>query len=132
VSSDGIVVGDEPLVDGMRISVRLRRDFTVTDSQLLLAAARRTYGELHPDGSADDATMMVTCAADAIFVILEQAGLLGDVVDERLADRASDGLALGGWRAQVTVDELDPLRPGRDCFQTGDVFALPSTAADES
>jgi hypothetical protein len=130
VSSDIRVVGDDPLVDGMRISVRLRRDFTVTDAERLLAAARRAYLDLHPGASADDAALVVTCAADALFEILEHAGLLGDPVDDRLADRASDGLALGGWRAQVTVNEPDPLLPGRDCLRTGDVFALPAGAVE--
>ena len=111
--------------------MRLRRDFTVTDAERLLAAARRTYGERHPDASADDAAAVVTCAADALYIILELAGLIGDGVDGRLADLVSEGLALGGWRAQVTVNEPDPLLPGRDCFRIDDVFALPITGADE-
>jgi hypothetical protein len=35
------VIGDDPLVDGMTLSVRLRHDFTVTDTGRLLATARR-------------------------------------------------------------------------------------------
>jgi hypothetical protein len=41
----------------------------------------------------------VTCATDALFVILEHAGLLGDAASDRLSDHAADGLAIGGWRA---------------------------------
>ena len=122
------MVGDEPLVNGMALSVRLRRDFTVTDADRLLAAARRLYRELHPGTSVDEAAGMVTCAADALFVILEHAGVLGDATDSRLADRAADGLGTGGWRAHVVVGEPAPLPPGprADCLRGDDVFALPS------
>jgi hypothetical protein len=34
--------------------------------------------------SAEDACAMVSCAADALFVILEHAGLLGEDTDSRL------------------------------------------------
>jgi hypothetical protein len=53
--SDVQVVGDGPLVDGMSISVRLRRDFTVTDAGRLLIAGRRMFRELHPGASPADA-----------------------------------------------------------------------------
>jgi hypothetical protein len=72
--------------------------------------------------------VIVTCAADALYVVLEHAGLLGDVVDGRLAHYESDGLAMAGWRAETTVNEPNPLRPGRDCLRTEDVFALPPRA----
>ena len=84
----------------MALSLRLRRDFTVTDADRLLTAARRIYRELNPDTSADEASGTVTCAADALFVILEHAGLLGDAADSRLSSHAADGLAGGGWRAR--------------------------------
>jgi hypothetical protein len=69
---------------------------------------------------------MVSCAADALFVVLEHAGLLGDVAENLLAGYASDGLEVGGWRAQVVPNEPWPLSPGprQDCLR-GDVFALP-------
>jgi hypothetical protein len=123
---DDAVIGDDPLANGMALSVRLRRDFTVTDADRLRATARRIYRELHPDTSADEACEMVMCAADALFVVLEQAGLLGDATDSRLAGHAADGLAVGGWRAQVVINEPDPLSPGprSNCLR-GDVFALP-------
>ena len=125
------MVGDDPLVDGMSISVRMRRDFTVTNAARFLAAARRAYRELHPDADANEANTMVMCAADAVFTVLEHAGLLGHTVEDRLARGVPDGLALGGRRAQFTVNEPDPLPPGYDCFRTGDVFALPTTDVDE-
>lgn len=126
VRDDG-VTGDGPLVDGMRLSVRLRRDFTVTDADGLLAAARRTYCELNPGTSAAEANDVVVCAADALFVILEQAGLLGRAADDRLAGHASNGLATGGWRAQIVLDEPHPLAPRQqsECLRGDDVFALP-------
>jgi hypothetical protein len=96
VGDVGQLVGNAPLVDGRVISVRLRRDFTITNADRLLAAARRMYLELHPGASAEDAAAMVSCSADALFVILERAGLLGDVVDGRLAEHESEGLAVGG------------------------------------
>ncbi|MEU8117754.1 hypothetical protein AB0C21_03490 [Spirillospora sp. NPDC049024] len=122
------VVGDDPLADGMALSVRLRRDFTVTDADRLLTVARRIYRQLHPDTSAAEASSMVTGAADALFVILEHAGLLGDLADSRLLDHAADGLAVGGWRAQIVINEPAPLSPDprSDCLRGDEVFALPS------
>ncbi|MCW6011023.1 hypothetical protein K1W54_41740 [Micromonospora sp. CPCC 205371] len=123
---DDYVIGNDPLADGMSLSIRLRRDFTVTDADRLLIAARRIYLELNPDMSAGEASAMVTCAADALFVIVEHAGLLGDATDNRLADRAADGLAVEGWRAEAVMNEPEPLAPGprSNCLR-GDVFALP-------
>ncbi|GIE89267.1 hypothetical protein [Actinoplanes regularis] len=128
--TDGIA-GAEPLVDGMNLSVRLRRDFTVTDAGRLLAAARRIHQELEPGASAEDAAEMVSCAADALFVVLEHAGLLGDAVDDRFTAYAGDGLAIGGWRAEVVTDEPWPLspQPRGDCLRSDDVFALPAEAS---
>ncbi len=110
----------------MRLSLRLRRDFTVTDADRLLAAARRAYRQLNPGTSAREAEGMVTGAADALFVILEQAGLLGDTIDDRLAAHAVDGLALGGWRARVVLNEPFPLAPGprSNCLRGDEVFAV--------
>jgi hypothetical protein len=72
VSEVGAVVGDEPLVDGMNISVRIRT-VTVTDADRRLAEARHMYRELHQGTSADTAAVMVTCAADALYMVLEHA-----------------------------------------------------------
>jgi hypothetical protein len=118
VTVEGEVIGDEPLADGMKISVRMRRDFTVDDAGRLLAAARRIYGEAHPSTSEEEVHALIACGADAIFTILEHAGVLGDATDERLAPWELDGLSIGGQRAQVTVDEPDPLPSGWDCFHT--------------
>ena len=111
----------------MKLSVRLRRDFTVTDAGRLLAAARRMYQELNPGSSADDAEAMVSFAADAFYVILDHAGLIGDAVDERLIAYRGDGLDVGGWRAEVVADDPWPLSPGllSNCVGPDDVFALP-------
>lgn len=126
MSSDDCTIGDDPLVDGMALSLRLRRDFTVTDADRLLLTARRIYRELNPDTSADEANGAVTCAADALFVILEHVGLLGDEADDRLSRHTTDELAIGGWRAQIVLGEPAPLSPAprSDCLR-GDVFALP-------
>jgi hypothetical protein len=127
MARDRAVAGNDPLVDGMRLSVRFRRDFTVTDADGLLADARRTYRELNPGTSATEVDQLVACAADALFVILEHAGLLGSAADDRLAGHASNGLATGGWRAQVVLDEPHPLAPEQlgDCLRSDDIFALP-------
>lgn len=119
------VTGDEPLVNGMRIALRLRRDFVVTDAEQLLAAARRAHRQLNPGTTEQDAAEAVTCAADAVFTLLEQAGLLGNAMDTTLTAYETEGLALGGWRAQVTFDDPRPLPPGPDCFNDRDVYALP-------
>jgi hypothetical protein len=129
--SDGEVAGDGLLVDGVSISVRLRRDFTVTDAGRLLAAGRRMFRELHPFASAAEAAAMVTCAADALFMVIEHAGLIGDLVDDRLAGHESDGLAVAGWRAQITVNEPSPLPVGPDCLRAADLFALPAAGDNE-
>jgi hypothetical protein len=126
------VIGDDPLVDGMNLSVRLRQDFTVTDAGRLLAAARRIYRDLNPGTTADEAQAMVSCAADALFVILEHAGIIGEAFDDRLADYAAEGLEAGGNRAEVVPNEPWPLSsPRGDCLRTGDVFALPPDAIDD-
>lgn len=118
--------GDEPLANGMQIAVRIRHDFTVTDADRLLAAARRSYLELNPQASEADAAAAVTSAADAIFMILEHDGLIGDPPARGHADRQPDGLQPAGWRAQVTIGDPDPLPAGPDCLNADrDVFALP-------
>jgi hypothetical protein len=121
-------IGNDPLANGMAMSVRLRRDFTVTDADRLLTTARRIYRELK-DTSADEASGTVTSAADALFIILEHAGVLGDLTDSRLAAHAVDGLEAGGWRARVVINEPHPLRPGprSNCLRGDEVFMVPSS-----
>nr|BFE58059.1 hypothetical protein GCM10020063_025850 [Dactylosporangium thailandense] len=125
-------MGDDPLVNGTNLSLRLRRDFTVADADRLLATARRAYRDLNPGASTEEAREMVSCAADALFVLLEHAGLVGDAVDGRLAGDTADGLTVGGWRAQVVLDEPRPLstEPRRDCLRHDDVFAVPPGDVD--
>ncbi|MCW2929169.1 MAG: hypothetical protein JWM19_131 [Actinomycetia bacterium] len=118
------VAGDDPLADGMRVALRLRRDFVVADAGRLLAAGRRAYVRLNPGASEQDAAEAVTCAADVVFTLLEDAGLIGDAADAALAGYESDGLALGGHRALVTFNDPWPLPVGPDCAER-DVFALP-------
>ena len=125
------MVGDDPLVDGMRVAVRLRRDFVVADSEQLLAAGRRTYMRLNPGATEQDAAGAVTGAADVIFILLEGAGLIGDVADSTLATYQSDGLELGGWHGRVTIDDPWPLTVRPDCVER-DVFALPPISRVES
>jgi hypothetical protein len=112
----------------MHVVIRLRRDFTVTDAARLLAAARAAYTRVNSGTGPQDAAAAVTSAADAIFTILESDGLLGDAADRALAARTGDGLQPGGWRAQVTLNEANPLPPGSDCIDRGDVFALPANS----
>jgi hypothetical protein len=119
------IAGDEPPADGMHIVVRLRRDFTVTDAEKLLAAARAAYTRSNPGTGPQDAAAAVTSAADAVFTILESEGLLGPPAEPWPA-AARDGLQPGGWRAQVTLNEAHRLSPGPVCFDHGDVFALPA------
>jgi hypothetical protein len=125
------VIGGDPLVDGMTLSVRLRYDFTVTDAGRLLATARRLYRELNPDASPDGTEEMVTCAADALFVVLEHAGVFGAATDGRLAGYGADGLAACGRIAQAVINEPRPLSPHPlgNCLY-GDPFALPSNDND--
>jgi hypothetical protein len=66
----------------------------------------------------------VTSAADVVFALLEEAGLIGVAVDAALAGYEPDGLALGGHRVDVTIDDPWPLPAGSDCFER-DVFAPP-------
>jgi hypothetical protein len=122
------VIGDEPLEDGMHVAIRIRRDFMITDAQGVLAAARTAYRELNPGSSQAEAAESVSSASDAIFTILEHAGILGPKADTALAGRATDGLAAHGQRVQVTINESRRLQAGVDCFGTADVFALPAGA----
>jgi hypothetical protein len=124
MSHDGIA-GDEPLADGMHIATRVRRDFTVTEADRLLAAARAAWVQLNPGATVREAKAAVTGAADAIFTILEAGGLLGPAADRALAGYASHGLEPGGSQAQVTFNEPRRLPAGPRCFEDGDVFALP-------
>ena len=125
-------IGNDPLANRMSLSVRLRRDFTVTDADRLLTTARRIYCELN-DTSADEASEMVTCAADALFVILEHAGLLGDATYSRLAAYAVDGLEVGGWRARAVTNEPWPLAPGprSNCLRGDEVFMIPHDGTED-
>jgi hypothetical protein len=111
-----VISGNEPPVDGMRIAVRLRRAFTITNAERLLVSARAAYIELNPGTTEHDAAEMVTSAADAIFTILEHDGVVGHVIDAALASHADHGLQVGGWRPQVTINETHGLPPGPDCF----------------
>jgi hypothetical protein len=112
---------------GLKLSIRLRRDFTVTDAGRLLAAARRMHQGLNPGSTVDDAEVMVSSAADALYVILDHAGLAGDAVDDRLSKYRRDGPDVGGWRAEVVANDPWPLSPGplSNCVGPGDAFALP-------
>ena len=109
------------LADGMNLSIRLRRDFTVTDAGRLLTAARRMYRELNPGTSTDDAEAMVSCAADALYVVLDHAGLIGDAVDDRLTAYRGDGLDGGGWRLTVLRGRTPSATPGS--FEAGVIQA---------
>jgi hypothetical protein len=120
------IAGDEPLANGMHIAVRLRHDFTVIDAPKLLAAARAAYADSHPGTTNLEAEEIVTSAADAIFAILEREGLLGQAAGVALAAQADHGLEPSGWRFQVTVNEPYHLPAEPDCFDRGDVFALPA------
>jgi hypothetical protein len=64
--NDHADAGDQ-LANGLKLSIRLRRDFTVTDAGRLLAAARRMYQGLDPGSTVDDAEAMVSSAADALY-----------------------------------------------------------------
>lgn len=114
----------------MRVSFRLRRDFTVTDAPRLLAEARRAYLRLTPGATEQDAAAEVTCAADVVFVLLEEAGLIGGAADAALATYESLGLEVGGHRSQVIPDEPWPLHPRGDCLRH-DVFALPTAGGEQ-
>jgi len=122
----GKAVGDEPLEDGMHVAIRIRRDFLITNAQRVLGAARTAYRELNPGSSSAEADEAVSSAADAIFTLLEHAGILGPQADAALAARATDALASQGQRAQITINESRRLPAGPDCFANDDVFALPN------
>lgn len=122
------VASEEAPADGMHVAIRLRHDFVITDAGKLLAAARAAYAGQNRGCTGQEADESVTAVADVVFTILEKDGLVGDAAEATLALHAGDGLKPGGWRAQVTVNELRPLPAGPDCLQYGDVFALPPGA----
>ena len=126
VRSDITVIGDDPLVDGMTISVRMRRDFVVTDAARLMATARRIYLDLNAQATPDEAAMNITCAADALFMILEADDQWSEATEARLAARDADGLRTQGGCAQFVPHEPRPLSVGGyNCFRDEDLFALP-------
>jgi hypothetical protein len=131
-ADDGIkVTGNDPLVNGMNISVRMRLDFVVTDAERFLAAARRAYRAVYPDTDDEQAAQAVTCAADAIFTVLEHARVLPASPDEQLATYDLDGLERGGWRAQAIFNDPWPLHKGGCGFGAApDPFALPEHEID--
>jgi len=110
----------------MHVAIRIRRDFVITDAQRVLVAGRTAYRELNPESSQAEADESVSSAADAIFTILEHAGVLGPKADAAVAARATDGLVPQGQRAQLTINEKRRLPASPDCFADDDVFALPS------
>jgi hypothetical protein len=115
------IVGDDPLVDGMLISLRLRCDFLVTDASKVLAAGRRAFLDRHPEATAEDAELHVTCAADAVFELLDRAGMQ--------CEFDADGLATRGSRAHLTFNDPNPAPYPATCFDGDlDVFALPLSA----
>jgi hypothetical protein len=128
VSEEDGVIGDEPLRDDMLISVRMRRDFYVEDAARVLDAARQAYRELHPDEDPNAALTHVTSAADALFTILEHAGLFSAEIGERLAARSADGLLGMGSRAMAVMDDPVPLI---SCLGPRDPFALPHKMSDD-
>jgi len=119
------VRGDDGLADGMHVVIRLRHDFTVTNARQLLSAAQNAYVLDNQGVTQNDAAEAVTSVSDVIFTLLEQDGILGAGAEAQLASHAGDGLRTDGWRAQVSINEPMQLSAGWDCFDQGDVFALP-------
>jgi hypothetical protein len=118
VDDDSGLIGADPLVDGMRITLRLRRDMTVTDATAVLVAGRQAFLDLHPDIDAQTAELHVTCAADAVFALLERDGVM--------ADHDEVGLVSDGFREQLTFNDPRPLPdPPHCCDNQVDYFALP-------
>lgn len=112
------VIGNDPLVDGLRISVRFRRDFLVTNAADVLAAGRRAFLDLNPAASEEDAEQHVTGAADAVFALLHRDGLT--------SEQDAIGLAARGCREEVTFNDPRPLPHPPNCFEGDtDFFALP-------
>ena len=104
----------------------MRRDFTVTNAERFMSAARHAYRELHPDADAQEVDAAVTsCAADVVFVVLEYAGLLGGVAEESLQRRAADGLASGAGEPRSSSTNRTHCAQDRIASAPGDMFALP-------
>lgn len=111
-------IGGDPLVDGMRITMRLRQDFVVTDAAAVLAAGRRAFLDLNPDADEQTAVDQVSCAADAVYALLERDGFT--------ADHSAVGLRSGGGRQQLTFNDPQPMPDPPHCFDGHiDYFALP-------
>jgi hypothetical protein len=122
---DDNVIDNDPLIDGMRISVRFRRDFLVIDAAKVLAAGRRAFLDLNPTASEEDAEEHVTCAADAVFALLDRDGIT--------SEQDAIGLAGRGYREQLTFDDPHPLPHPPSCFEgDADFFALPPSRSPSS
>jgi hypothetical protein len=120
VDDDSSLIGFDPLVDGMRITLRLRRDLTVNDAAAVLAAGRRAFLDLHPDIEAHTVEEHVTCAADAVYALLDRDGVM--------SDHREVGLVSGGFREQLSFNDPLPLPDPPHCFDGHvDYFALPAS-----
>ena len=123
MADDDGYIGADRLVDGMRISLRMRRDFVVTDAARFLAAGRRAFMDLHPDVTEETAAEHVWCAADAVYAVLERDGFM--------SEQDADGLAGRGGRQQLTFNDPAPLSYPPNCFEGDlDVFKPSSDPTD--
>ncbi|WP_344876490.1 hypothetical protein [Allokutzneria multivorans] len=135
---------NEP-VDGMTISVRVRRDLVIVDAERFMAAAREAYRQLNPGVAETEVVDAVADAYDAVFTLLDHAGQQfagtgdagiwplpgqpselgrsGALPGVRVTDRP-DGLSPAGSLHAVVLTEPQPLQD-YGCFQPEDPFALP-------
>ncbi|GAA2211360.1 hypothetical protein GCM10009850_068190 [Nonomuraea monospora] len=118
-------------VQGMKISVRTRRDVVIVDLERFLATARAAYREQDPAASEEDAAEFVADVHDAIWLLLDRDGELAHGEPQTRAEQPRqdrpDGLLLEGEMRHISLDDPLPL-PGRHCFElddSEDYFALP-------
>ncbi|TYB62808.1 hypothetical protein FXF51_25680 [Nonomuraea sp. PA05] len=118
-------------VQGMKISVRTRRDVVIVDLERFLATARAAYREQDPRATEEDAAEFVGDVHDAIWLLLDRDGELAPGEPRTRAEQPSrdrpDGLLLAGEVQHISLDDPLPL-PGSHCFELDDpedYFALP-------
>lgn len=98
------------------VGVMVRRDYEISDLDMLLGAGREAYGELYPEHPAETAASDVTHPGRALYQLLHAYGV--DGLDHRAED---SGLTAHGGTVWVqALDDADAATLATDPFSVAD------------